>query len=151
MEHLLPDWLPRQRWFGAKGRPIEGVRVLAERELISGDPAMRHVLAEVDLGEDKEIYQLLVGVRSDLPERLRHAHIGEVGSATIYDAAHDAQLTHVLLQMLARNDDENGLRFRHLPDADLDTDLTSLVMKSEQSNTSLVYGERYILKLFRKV
>jgi len=148
---LLPDWLPHQRWFGAKGRHIEAVNVRSERELVSGDPALKHVLVELDLGEDKEVYQLLVGVRDELPERLEHARIGRIDDLCIYDAAHDSQLTHVLLQMLARGDDEDGLRFRHLSDAQLDTDLTSLVMGAEQSNTSLVFGERYILKLFRKV
>src|SRR4051812_29494631 len=151
MRDLLAEWLPHQRWFGAKGRRIEAVSVGSDRELVSGDPQLHHVLVEVDLGEDTEVYQLLVGGRTELPERLEHARIGRSGDTALYDAAHDAQLTHVLLQMLARGDDEQGLRFRHLPGVELETDLTSLVMGAEQSNTSIVYGESYILKLFRKV
>ena len=48
-------------------------------------------------------------------------------------------------------EEENGLRCRHLPGTELETDLTSIVMGAEQSNTSIVFGELYILKLFRKI
>jgi maltokinase len=92
-----------------------------------------------------------VGSRADLPQRLEHAVIGTDGKRILYDAAHDSELTHVLMQMLAGAEDENGLRCRHLPGTELETDLTSIVMGAEQSNTSIVFGDLYILKLFRKV
>ena len=153
---LLPDWLPQQRWFGAKGRVIDDIRIDGDRRLVDGDPALRHLLVQISYepdgsSNDVETYQLLVGQRAEIPERLAHAVIGASGDTMLYDAAHDAQLTHVLLQMLAAGDDEQGLRFRHLPGTELETDLTSIVMGAEQSNTSLVFGEAYILKLFRKV
>jgi maltokinase len=149
--HLLPEWLPQQRWFGAKGRQIHDISIVADRVLVDGDPTMRHLLVAVDLGEDTETYQLLVGSRADLPQRLEHAVIGTDGKRILYDAAHDSELTHVLMQMLAGAEDENGLRCRHLPGTELETDLTSIVMGAEQSNTSIVFGDLYILKLFRKV
>jgi len=148
---LLPQWLPQQRWFGAKGRQIHDISIVADRVLVEGDPSLRHLLVAVDLGEDTENYQLLVGSRTDLPQRLEHAVIGTDGKRVLYDAAHDSELTHVLLQMLAGAEDEKGLRCRHLPGTELETDLTSIVMGAEQSNTSIVFGDLYILKLFRKV
>src|SRR4051812_10599216 len=148
---MLPEWLPHQRWFGAKGRQIHGVSIVAERTLVDGSPACRHVLVEVDLGEDKEIYQLLVVTRQQLPERLTHAQIAVSGDDQLYDGLHDNELTNVLLQLLAVQADEQGLRFRHLTEVDLRTDLTGIVMSAEQSNTSVVFGDDYILKLFRKV
>jgi maltokinase len=151
MEDLLQRWMPQQRWFGAKGRPINGVQVLAERPLVGGDPACSHLLVEVDLGEDRETYQILVGRRLELPQRLEHAHIGTVQGAELYDAAHDNELTHVLLQLVASDAEEQGLRFRHAPGVDIATELTGIVMGAEQSNTSVVFGDDYILKLFRKI
>jgi maltokinase len=148
---LLSEWLPLQRWFGAKGRPIHDIVIASDRVLLDGEPTMRHLLVAVNLGEDVETYQLLVGSRGEVPQRLEHAVIGVEGDTLLYDAAHDQELTHVLLQMLARADDENGLRCRHLPGITLETDLTSIVMGAEQSNTSIVFGDQYILKLFRKV
>ncbi len=38
-----------------------------------------------------------------------------------------------------------------MPGAEIRTDLTSIVMGAEQSNTSLVFGDEYILKVFRKL
>src|SRR3954447_16866916 len=148
---MLPGWLPQQRWFGAKGRQIQDIQVVADRVLVEGDPTLRHLLVTVDLGEDTETYQLLVGARTEIPQRLEHAIIGVDGKRVLYDAAHDSELTHVLMQMLAGAEDENGLRCRHLPGTELETDLTSIVMGAEQSNTSIVFGDLYILKLFRKV
>jgi maltokinase len=148
---LLPEWLPQQRWFGAKGRQIHDIQIVADRVLVEGDPMLRHLLVSIDLGEDTETYQMLVGSRSELPQRLEHAVIGIDGKQVLYDAAHDSELTHVLMQMLAGAEEENGLRCRHLPGTELETDLTSIVMGAEQSNTSIVFGDLYILKLFRKV
>jgi len=152
MVDALLDWLPQQRWFGAKGRTIHGIETVADRLLVDGDPSLRHILVAVDLGEDTETYQLLVGARQELPKRLRHVAIGADNKGRIrYDAAHDNELTHVLLQLIRGGDDEAGLRFRHLPGAEIETDLTGIVMSAEQSNTSIVFGDSYILKLFRKV
>jgi len=151
MSDLLPDWLPQQRWFGAKGRQVQSVRIVGDRVILDGDPALRHLLVEVDLGEDVETYQLLLGRRSEVPERLEHAVIGHEGDLALYDATHDNELTQVLLQLLADDAEESGLTFRHLPDTELNVELTGLVMGAEQSNTSIVFGEQYILKLFRKV
>jgi maltokinase len=148
---LLPDWLPHQRWFGAKGREIHGVSLVGERTLMEGNPTCRHVMVEVDLGEDKETYQLLVGSRHELPERLVHATIGLAGDDILYDGLHDNVVTQVVLQLLAEQSDDQGLRFRHLNELEIETDLTGIVMGAEQSNTSVVFGDDYILKFFRKV
>jgi maltokinase len=129
MSDLLPNWLPQQRWFGAKGRQVESVDIVSDHTVVDGDPALRHLLVE----------------------RLEHAVIGSEGPLALYDAAHDNELTQVLLQLIAEEADEGGLAFRKLPDVDLNVELTGLVMGAEQSNTSLVFGEDYILKLFRKV
>jgi maltokinase len=148
---LLPEWLPQQRWFGAKGRRIHGISLLADRTIMEGNPTCRHVLVQVDLGEDKETYQLLLGCRPELPERLVHVAIGATGDGILYDGLHDYVVTQVMLQMLAEQADEQGLRFRHLTEVALHTELTGIVMSAEQSNTSVVFGDDYILKLFRKV
>jgi maltokinase len=151
MSDLLPDWLPQQRWFGAKGRRIESVDIVSDRIVVDGDPAMRHLLVAIDLGEEVETYQMLLGRRAELPERLQHAVIGHEGGLALYDATHDSELTHILLQLMNVEAVEDGLAFHRLPDTELNVELAGLVMGTEQSNTSIVFGEDYILKLFRKV
>ena len=60
-------------------------------------------------------------------------------------------MTSVLLAKMAAGEQVGTLRFAHEPDAELGADLRARPITSEQSNTSLVYGSRYILKLFRKL
>jgi maltokinase len=152
--NLLPDWLPEQRWFGAKGRPIDSIEIVSDRTIVHGEPSLRHLLVEVsyaDLEGGSETYQLLVGQRVEVPPRLEHAVIGHTGELMLYDAAHDNELSHLLLKLINGEGNESGLEFRHVADAGLTTDLNGIVMGAEQSNTSIVFGDEYILKIFRKV
>ena len=151
LARLLHDWLPHQRWYAGKGREIRDIQVTAATALVEGDPAMHHMLLTVDAEDGAATYQLLVGLRAELPGRLAHAAIGRVGDETAYDAAHDSELTAYLLRHLAAGDDMGPLRFRHLDGARVPTTLTSLVMTGEQSNTSMVFGDELILKLFRRL
>jgi maltokinase len=158
---LLAEWMPRQRWFGSKGRTIRGVQVAQTVRLVNGEHTLDHLLVDVALeplessgaaaAPDVETYQVLLGTRDELPERLEWAGLGTIDGRCLYDAAHDSELTHVLLQLLAGAHHEGPLGFGQLPDAEIGTDLTSTVMSAEQSNTSLVYGDAFIFKLFRKV
>lgn len=163
---LLAAWLPAQRWFGGKGRAIASVSVTScvrLREAAGDEPGLWHVLAQVafdksagDQPEEPQTYQVFVGLRPHLPQRLRHAAIGdpdavpaEFGAIT-YDALHDADLTGWLLERVAARDTAGPLRFDRLSGQQVRTDLRSLVLTGEQSNTSLVFGDQYIAKVFRR-
>ena len=144
--------LPEQRWFAGKDRPVRGVIPVRATDLAGSDPRLVHAVVEVDQGEsDRARYQLLLGVRSDLPESLGHAWVAACGDFAVYQAVHDAELTAVLLELMARGAEVDGLRFAAEPGVTLDTEQRSRPVGAEQSNTSLVYGQTYILKLFRKV
>ncbi len=147
---LLSGWLPHQRWFGGKGREISGVAVERETPL-SGPPGLTHVLLRVEHATgDSDRYQLLLGrLPSEVPQRLQHAVIGEADGDVLYDAAHDVEAAAALLTLIAEGGEQDGLVFTGT--AELDPSLPSRVMGAEQSNTSIVYGEDYILKLFRRV
>ncbi|WP_067807193.1 maltokinase N-terminal cap-like domain-containing protein [Actinomadura formosensis] len=147
----LAEWLPRQRWFGAKDGDIGDVSVGAATELRAGDPALHHLVLDVRRNGVPDRYQLLLGVRRHLPDRLRHVEIGGTPEARLYDAAHDPELTRVLLDALAGGASIGPLRFRHLDGARIRTDLASLPITAEQTNTSLLFGDAYICKLFRRL
>lgn len=168
VEEILTAWLPEQRWFAGKGRAIQGLSVVSDSELTAGDPtggsagqhggdaALRHLVIAVSQDGTVDRYQVLAGIRAILPERLRHAMIGRVsmpggGTAAVYDAAHDSELMTIVLRAIADSQDAGLLRFRRSPDVTIDRSLKSLALTTEQSNTSLVYGEEAILKLFRKL
>ena len=173
LEQALAGWLPTQRWFAGKGRPITGLEITAETELAAGGgqarapgdkPALLHVLAAVTQGSSTDSYQLLVGLRHDLPGRLEHVRIAELPDGRVgYDALYDQELAGLLLRAIAEQRVIGPVRFARVPgrpaaDDPLDRqarasgeDLDSLVLTGEQSNTSLVYGEEAILKVFRRV
>ncbi|GII87402.1 aminoglycoside phosphotransferase [Sphaerisporangium siamense] len=170
LEELLAGWITGQRWFAGKSRAISGLAVesatplplrgleetrqsdVAGSSRTTGDQvSVRHVVITVTQGDAVDRYQLLVGLRPELPQRLRHVAIGETAEGFAYDAVHDADVTGVLLAAMAGDADVGPLRFRRMPGTTIDTSLRSLVLGGEQSNTSLVFGDAYICKLFRKL
>ncbi|MEV7095527.1 phosphotransferase [Amycolatopsis sp. NPDC051045] len=144
----LKRWLPEQRWFAGKDRPVTGVRPLGVTELVEGDPQLLHVVVEVVQGDRREPYQLLVGRRTHPPEIASTSWIGDLNA---YEASGDLDVTGVLLDLMAREERVGSLVFEHEPGVELETGLRARPITSEQSNTSLVYSGQYILKLFRKL
>jgi maltokinase len=150
LEDVLREWLPAQRWYGGKGKAVTAVRVEHEEQLAGGED-LRHALLHVtDEHGGTELYQALLGYRSgEVEPRLKNAVIGEVDGRTLYDAVHDPEATGALLALLAGNEELSRLRFT--APGQLDASHPPRVMGAEQSNTSVVYGEEYILKLFRRL
>jgi maltokinase len=152
IEDALATWLGDQRWFAGKGQSLRDLAIVADTELVSGDPELRHLIVAVSHGTAVDYYQVLVGLRRRLPARLKHARIGPSGDGRqAYDALHDADLTKPLLAGIAAGSEIGLLRMRAIPGARFDAGRDSLVLGSEQSNTSLVYGEESILKVFRRL
>jgi maltokinase len=150
-EEGLAAWLPGQRWFAGKGSPIDGVAIASETVLVDADPGLRHLIAAVSQADGVDRYQVLAGLRSAIPDELKHAVIGPAGNGlTAYDALHDPQLTRRLLEAMAGQETMGPLRFALEPETMIDTSLDSLVLTGEQSNTSVLFGEDGILKVFRR-
>ena len=152
IEDALAEWLGNQRWFAGKGQELRDLAVVADTELIAGDPGLRHLIVAVSHATAVDYYQVPVGLRQQLPERLEHVRIGPAGDGRVmYDALHDADLTRPLLAGIAAGAELGPLRMRAMPGATFDPCLDSLVLGGEQSNTSLVFGEESILKVFRRL
>jgi maltokinase len=151
-EDVLAAWLVKQRWFAGKGRELRDLAIVADTEIVGGDPELRHLVVMVSHGTTVDYYQVLTGLRRRLPGRLRHARIGPSGDGRqAYDALHDADLTKPLLAGIAADETIGSLQLRIMPGASFETGLDSLVLSAEQSNTSLVFGEESILKVFRRL
>jgi maltokinase len=131
---LLPEHLAGQRWYA--GPAGAEVTLVAERELPCGERAARWLV--VDAGGGR--YQLLLGERpadSDLSFlHGSHGLVGVVDGTAVYDAVLDPELGLGLL-VLATDGAEQAFHVRPVG--------------AEQSNTSLVYDDRLILKLFRRL
>ncbi|MGW6468538.1 maltokinase N-terminal cap-like domain-containing protein [Streptomyces rubiginosohelvolus] len=160
---LLHEWLPRQRWFAGKGRPVTGFRLVSATEMVpvhgTTGPGLLHLLLRVEqpsrsVRAADDCYQLLLGVRTSLPPLLAGALVGRVergplAGRTVYDALHDPRLADVLLERFRRPGSLGSLRFERT--AEIPAGLTPRVLDAEQSNSSLVYGDAFILKIFRRI
>jgi maltokinase len=156
IEDALAPWLGSQRWFAGKGQGPRDLAIVADTELVAGDPELRHLIVAVSHGTTVDYYQILVGLRRKLPARLKHVTIGTVGDGVAggriaYDALHDADLTKPLLAAIASNASLGTLQMHKVEGAEFETGLDSLVITGEQSNTSMVFGEESILKVFRRL
>ncbi|HEX6858195.1 MAG TPA: aminoglycoside phosphotransferase [Streptosporangiaceae bacterium] len=159
LEHALATWMPAQRWF--PGDRIGGdVTVIADTLLAAGDPELRHLIVSVrsgrpagpPAGPPPARYQVLAGFRRQMPAELAHAVIGtDQRGKTVYDGLHDSELTTVLLRAIAGERADGPLVFTREPDVAIDLTARSLVLSVEQSNTSLVFGDSAILKVFRRL
>ncbi len=137
--------LPRQRWYAGTQEP-SSVEILHGEVLRDGWPMLLRLLVQAD----DSCYQVLLGLRphGDRLDFLRghdEAAVGTVevddewvegGRATAYDAVLDPDLGLHLFWRVTGGD-ETAERVRPIG--------------VEQSNTSLVYDERLILKLFRQL
>ncbi|MFJ8730984.1 maltokinase [Streptomyces bauhiniae] len=165
LDPLLREWLPRQRWFAGKGRAVTGFDLVAATELLppEGRLGLYHVLLRVHQPpvpgappQPGDCYQLLIGVREALPPRLAPALIGHVvdgplDGRTVYDALYDPRPAEVLLEALRTGARVGALRFERDPAHEIRDQLVARLMTAEQSNSSVVYGDTFILKLLRRV
>ncbi|MEU9334517.1 phosphotransferase [Streptomyces sp. NPDC048290] len=162
LDPLLRPWLPRQRWFAGKGRPVSGFSLVAATELLppGGRIGLYHLLVRAHQPPRGDCYQLLIGTREALPPRLAPALIGHVtegplAGRTVYDALYDPRPAEVLLEALRSRARIGGLRFERDEDAEpgaaIPPGLVPRLSTAEQSNSSVVYGDAYVLKLFRRI
>ncbi|GAA2717242.1 MULTISPECIES: phosphotransferase [Streptomyces] len=167
---LLEEWLPRQRWFAGKGRPLTGFAPVAVTELLPpgraespASPGLLHLLVRArqgapgrPAGPGDDCYQLLLGAAEALPPHLAPARIGRpehgpLRGLTVYEGLADPRLATLLLERLRVPGRLGPLTFSREADAAVPTGLAPRLIGAEQSNSSTVYGERLILKLFRRV
>lgn len=152
LSELLSGWMVRQRWYAGKGRPDAVVTLGDLVDVVPDRPGLAHAVVKVGYGDGPpERYSVLLGVRDELPDRLEYAALGELDGEWWYDAVHDPELMEALLENMAEDATVGDLEFRHLPETSVETGLSSRMVTAEQSNTSVVYADRYILKLFRRV
>lgn len=159
---LLREWLPRQRWFAGKDRPVSELGLLSMTELYPGclhllvDTGHTGVPAPCWAAPAGDCYQLLLGVREHMSPRLGRALIGRaeegpLAGMTVYDALHDPRSAQLLLERLRHPGSAGPLRFECDPSVPVPAGLPPRLLDAEQSNSSLVYGDEFILKVFRRI
>ncbi|MBI2880183.1 MAG: maltose alpha-D-glucosyltransferase [Candidatus Tectomicrobia bacterium] len=173
LEEALPAYLRRQRWFAGKARGIKGARIIERCSVSNKTSASCIALVEVGYADGgSETYVLpLAAAWGESVQKVREAFpSGAIAELTgwgkggemeglLYDAGAEGFFHLALLEAIGRRRRLQGLEgevaatptraFRRIRGPE-DIPLTPSVIRSEQSNTSVVYGDRFILKLFRR-
>ena len=167
LEQVLPGYLLPRRWFGSKARTMEAVRMA---EAIPMDLGVYLTLLEVHFTEGQpETYVLPLAFAtgeqaSALVEKRPNAVIASLhtadGEGVLYDAVWNPDFDMLLLEAIGQRQVWSGaagdivatatIAFTWLR-GDPREKLTPHVLGVEQSNTNVRYGERLLLKLFRRL
>jgi maltose alpha-D-glucosyltransferase/alpha-amylase len=166
---LLLPFLQRQRWYGGKARTARSARFLDWGLLRRGPQPLFLTIVEVtyeDGERDQYFVPLTVCAASDvrgLEERSPHTILARVTGArkgVLFDGWMDDRFARTLLDAIDRQEHTStragSVRAEHTPafaaERDgLDPDWRVGRTSAEQSNTSILFGDRLILKLFRRL
>jgi maltose alpha-D-glucosyltransferase / alpha-amylase len=163
----LPSFLPKQRWFAGKTRQITGTRVVDWTTLNASASALAFVEVQFDSGAPDIYFLPLAMTLGETSEELRrtspNAVIAPVVSGNVtgflHDGVFDDQTCLDLLSVIGNGTEIPAERggLRGVPSEAFSKaagpDGNALQVhrgSAEQSNTSILYGDRLILKLFRR-
>jgi maltokinase len=156
-EERLHEWVLEQRWFASKAREVGHLGVLEAVTLREEAPMLVLALVEARFQTGThELYQVPFGLRP-ASEGWDRRVIAEVEGWTVYDALGDGAQGRELLHRIRGSSEiaaEDGiLRFRwaETAAAGYGGSVEVRPVGVEQSNSSIVFGEELILKVFRRL
>ncbi|MGH8637872.1 MAG: putative maltokinase, partial [Burkholderiales bacterium] len=164
---LLGSFLLRQRWFGGKARTLRTARFVDWGLLRRGPHPLFLTIVEVQFDDgERETYFLPLAIcaaadAKGVEERSPHAVLARVTGArkgVLFDAWLDDRFARTLLDALEHQEEVRtrrgavvGEQTAAFAQARGSEDFRISRLSAEQSNTSIVYGDRLILKLFRRL
>ncbi len=164
LEAMLPAWLQKQRWFGSKSKTTVRARIADSMQFDERRSALIWVCVDYLDGESDTWLLCLAlsfgdearAVQESMPQQV----IATAGSASRSGIVHEGLVgsaPDALLEILAagaelrtRDGTLVGLPGSVLPSLRGTEPLPVRVSSAEQSNTSAIFGDRLIMKLFRR-
>ena len=144
------EWIVQQRWYAGRNR-----------ELVSAQPAvvvalrddLDLVLLDVSYSDGpSDRYQVIVRWDAGpIEEYADIATIGAEGDRTAYDALYNPADAKYLLSLVDSSATVGDVRFVEEPDVTLPVDAAPRVSSAEQSNSSVIFEEKAVFKVFRRI
>ncbi len=166
IQQLLPTYLPRQRWFGAKARTIVSVSVQDCLQLPSTRASILFLEVRYEDG-GADTYQLPLALSvGTAAEALQASAANSIlasftrasQTAVLHDATADESFRQALLSTIANNATAQGRTAELVGNRSTAFEairgtapLPARTGSAEQSNTSILYGGKLIMKLFRRL
>ncbi len=172
LARLLLDYVAEQRWYRSKARARKGARIA---DVLGGD-AKGHghvvVLLEIEYDEGApETYVVPIAFSTQqgaLPptaviartsgESEGDADAPDAKTGVLHEALHDEPFARLLLQTMrsrrslgGEHGQLVGTSFGPLQKASADANLTPRLGQLEQTNTTLHYGDAFVLKILRSI
>lgn len=170
LENALPGFLKDKRWFGGKSRKLRRA-VIQENIPVAVNGRRSYLLfiqvEYVDGGP--EVYSLPIGFAegekaTEIKSQYADSIIASIktggGEGFLYDAIADKDFCSELFQTTIRRRQLKGGQgdvsirssgsLKHLSKS-LPVPLTVVNMKMDQSNSSIFFGDKFILKLYRRL
>ncbi len=169
----LADILTHTRWFSGKARTITSTEVVENVGIPDTHGDGRLLFVQVTYAQGPvETYALPVALataeqagrlHNDHPEsvmaRFRDPSAGDTQAGVLYDALWNPDYCRTLLEAIGRQRTFKGIRGEvhasptdaYAQVVDETSRIEPFVMRAEQSNTSVRFGNRAVLKLYRRV
>ena len=162
-ERMMSHYITDQRWFRSKARPIRDVSVfdVIEMNIDHRDTVICVLRVDYAHGEPENYVIPLIRTSPDHAKELGADPVFELRDAKenklVIDAAYDPEFANSLLHAIANRQRAKGsegeLKATPLPvlrEVGYE-ELEPRVLGAEQSNTSIAYGDQFVLKLYRKL
>ncbi len=166
---VLPGFLRRARWFGGKSRRIVSVTVIDHIRPDPQAPFPVILILKIEYPRGSEIYLLPLSsasgekarqIRKEFPKSILCLLPEKRMETLLYESTTDPLFRNALLNLISESrklETDNGIlsgtpgQILSAPPAGASSPLPSSFPDLEQSNSSFIYGEDLILKLYRKL
>jgi maltose alpha-D-glucosyltransferase / alpha-amylase len=171
IERVLTSYLGQRRWFGGKARKMETLKITDTVRIKMGLRTANLLILRVEYSDgSRESYLLpITYARGERAEQIREEAPGAVvallesdgrEAGILFDAMWDDRFTATLMGLIRRgrqpreamealNVVQTRASRRLIPASEEMPE--ARVLQTEQSNTSVFFGDRIIMKLFRRI
>jgi maltose alpha-D-glucosyltransferase/alpha-amylase len=164
-EKIFAGYIKTCRWFGGKARTIQKVEVEHHIPLSTKESNATIIILKVHYNEGlTEMYLLPVAyeevedendIRGSCPQSIIALISINNKKGYLFDAVYQEEFRNTLFNLMSRKRKikENGAELNLYVQKDIKSGeaLSSKVLNAEQSNTSLIFGNSYFMKLYRKL
>ncbi len=164
---VIPKYINTCRWFAGKARQLKSIEIINNLSFEIAENIAYLLIIKVEYLEgDSENYFLPISFINSFDFSSDDIHPkGIISEATfankigqIVDAIYDKRFQQALFHSITKNNvlnfKKNNLVFslgKGLDTLDINSQITSRVLLVEQSNSSIIFGEKYFMKLYRKL
>ena len=161
---VLPAFLASRRWFSERGNKSIATRIAGSLPLPPSEAELGMALIEAGGRARPATYLLPLAIRWTRLERERHSPVALAAvrrgarEGTLLDAAADASFIGFILDQLRRPQvlEWEGRRIEFRSTGELADGVPAALdeiraVDAEQSNTTALVGNRYVVKLFRRI